>query len=124
MGIADDPRVRLPRGTKLKVGVAKIDDHDGEPRITLDAIMPWQRRWDELIKTVKVRQVYSGQVRRLMPTAVLVSLHMPEGLEVVVRSREPLAVKEGDRVRVRIVAVQSERRTIYGQYVNRIAEGR
>lgn len=124
MGISDDPRVRLPRGTKLKVGVAKIDDQDGDPRITLDAIMPWQKRWDELIKTVKVRQVYSGEVRRKMPTAVLVSLHMPEGLEVVVRFREPLPVQEGDRVRVRIVAVQSERRTIYGQYVNRIAEGR
>ncbi len=124
MGISDDPRVRLPRGTKLKVGVAKIEDQDGEPRVTLDAIMPWQQRWDELVQTVKVRQIYSGEVRRIMPTAVLVSLHMPEGLEVVIRFREPLPIREGDRVRVRIVSVQSERRTIYGQYVNRIAEGR
>ncbi|MCL5115718.1 MAG: hypothetical protein M1272_01010 [Firmicutes bacterium] len=124
MGISEDPRMRLPRGTKLRVGVAKIEDQDGESRITLDAIMPWQGQWESMVKAVKVRQIYSGEVRRVMPKAVLVSLHMPQGLEVVVRSREPLPIHEGDRVRVRIVSIQSERRTIYGQYVNRIAEGR
>jgi ribosomal protein S1 len=123
MGISDDPRVRLPRGTKLKVGIARIDDQDGEPRITLDAIMPWEQRWDTLIRGVKLRQVYAGTVRRIMARAVLVSLHLAEGLEVVIRTRETLPLQVDDRVRVRIVAIQAERRTIYGAYVNRLADG-
>ena len=124
MGVPGDPRTVLPRGTKLQVGIVRIDDQDGEPRITLDAIMPWQSQWEQLVGAVKVRQIYSGEVKRIMPNAVLVGLHVPEGVEVVIRSRSPLPVQEGDRVRVRIRAIHSERRTIYGSYINHIAGGR
>ena len=124
MGIAGQPTLQLPRGTKLKVGIAEIREEEGETRITLDAIMPWAQQWDALVGRVKVGQRYAGTVKRIDPTAVIVNLHLADGLEAVIRSRTPLPVTLGDRIRVRITEIHSERRTIYGRFLNRIAEGR
>lgn len=114
----DDPFDAFKKGEKIRVIVKSID-HE-KKRVSLSRKALLEDPWIDAAETIKERAVMTGEVVRLAPFGAFVELK--KGVEGLVhisemgkgkRLRTPReAAREGDKVQVRVLSVDLEKRRI------------